>query len=272
MSSFEDMFRGIERQVAATPGKSVLIVEGPSDTDFLTFMLDKLPYRLRNLHTQWVFGVAGGKSGVLRMLEKRPDWLGLIDRDAQSDDELRALQRQTPNLHLLPRYCIENYLVDPCIYDVLSKEPKYQKKARAIQAAKQQIIQQIPHAVRHASLWRAVQPLQDQLTELGFNGVLLKYRLPDDQRVRETLESWSRLLDADTIYQAYQGFQRQAESISQEQALSTWIHGKLFWRNTVSPVLLDALGEEEQSRLERLLLRLMPLPADIDTLIRRIVD
>lgn len=272
MSSFDDRFRAFSSEVAATPGKRVLVVEGSTDIDFLTWMFDKPPLKGMNLPARWVMGDAGGKTAVVRMLEKRPEWVGLVDRDAASQDEIDAAIKKTPNLFLLPRYCIENYLTDPRLLDQMLDMPRFAKQKKPLEYAKQQIKPHYSEAIRHGSLWRAVQPLQDALQELGFNGALLKYSLPGDAEVKQTLQSWSQLMDWQRIYAQYEQFQETASALPLDKALARWVHGKMLWRNVVGPQLSEALGGVNKDKLARRLFRMMDLPEDVHQLMQRLMN
>ncbi len=269
MSGFDEAYAAIRGELAATPGKRVLLVEGTGDVEFLTFLLDKPPLRERNVHADWVIGAAGGKDSVVRMLERQPGWIGLVDRDAWSEQDILKAEKKTPNLRLLPRYCIENYLVDAAALEALTARAEGPARQRA-QRALREIEAQWPDAVRHGSLWRAIQPLQDQLQALGFNGALLRFQLPDDAQVRRVLADWSALMDDQRIYGEYQRFQAQAEAMPAEKARRLWAHGKMFWRHVVAPALGEALDEPNESRLRRLTQRRMPLPEDLRALLDRI--
>ncbi|MDR3050558.1 MAG: DUF4435 domain-containing protein [Oscillospiraceae bacterium] len=267
MNGFDETYQGIRRQLAATPGKRVLLVEGTGDVDFLTWMLDKPPLDGANPHARWVIGAAGGKDSVLRMLARQPDWTGLVDRDAWGEEDIAQAQARTPNLRLLPRYCIENYLIDPDAFTALARSAQNPAQKEALLRTQRQAQDQWPQAVRHGSLWRAVQPLQDALQDMGFNGALLRFRLPDDGAVRKTLDDWGTLLNADTVFGHYEALQAHAQAMPARQALRTWVHGKLFWRHVVFPALGDALGVESEAALRRLVFRRMPLPQDIAALL-----
>lgn len=179
-------------------------------------------------------GPAGGKDNVLRMLEKEPDWLGIVDRDAWNEKTRASQAEKLRNLYFLPRYCIENYLVDVNILEEIFSSERFCAYA-GLGRALQDIRAQIPGAVRHASLWRAVQPLYDELMRLGFNGALLRFDVPSDSEIYDTLRSWDRLLDAERIYEDYRAFEEQGGMLSEREALRVWVHGKVFWRKSVAP-------------------------------------
>ena len=112
MSGFDDAYRAMREEAAAARNKRVLLVEGRGDVDFLTYMLDKQPLRSAGFYSRFAIGAAGGKDNVLRMLEREPEWLGLVDRDAWSARTRDAYEGKLRNLYFLPRYCIENYLIE----------------------------------------------------------------------------------------------------------------------------------------------------------------
>lgn len=270
MSGFDDAYRSIREEAAAARNKRVLLVEGKGDVDFLTYMLDKQPLRSRGFYSHFVVGPAGGKDNVLRMLEKEPDWLGIVDRDAWNEKTRASQAEKLRNLYFLPRYCIENYLVDVNILEEIFSSERFCAYA-GLGRALQDIRAQIPGAVRHASLWRAVQPLYDELMRLGFNGALLRFDVPSDSEIYDTLRSWDRLLDAERIYEDYRAFEEQGGMLSEREALRVWVHGKVFWRKSVAPALQEALDGIGEEHLQRLIYRAMPLPEDVESLLTGLI-
>lgn len=270
MSGFEDAYAAVRSELAATPSKRVLLVEGTGDVEFLTFLLDKEPLRTLNAHAGWVFGAAGGKESVMRMLARERNWIGLVDRDAWSEQEIREAMAKTPNLRLLPRYCIENYLVEPAALEQMANQVQQAEKRQRLLKQIEEMQRQWPHAIRHASIWRAVQPLQNALQALGFNGALLRFKLPGDEAVREVLHGWSELMDEERIFTAYQRYQAEGNAMPIDQAQRLWVHGKMFWRHVVAPALTEVLDEPNEGRLRRLVLRRMPLPQDMQEVLEQV--
>lgn len=265
MSGFDDAYRAMREEAAAARNKRVLLVEGRGDVDFLTYMLDKQPLRSAGFYSRFAIGAAGGKDNVLRMLEREPEWLGLVDRDAWSARTRDAYEGKLRNLYFLPRYCIENYLIDVNILEeIFGSRGCGQELSQALRT----IRAQIPGAVRHGSLWRAVQPLYDELMGLGFNGALLRFDVPSDSEIFEVLKSWDRLLDARRIYADYRAFEEKGSAMPVDEALRVWIHGKVFWRKSVAPALQEALGGMGEERLQRIIYRAMPLPTDVELLLK----
>ena len=106
-------YQDLLERSASVPYKKVLVVEGPTDIQMLNLMLDKPEFKRENPRSRWILGAAGGKSQVLKCLERQSDWHGLVDRDAWTEEEIRRAIQRYPNLHLLPRFCLENFLIDP---------------------------------------------------------------------------------------------------------------------------------------------------------------
>ena len=190
---------------------------------------------------------------------------GLVDRDAWSARTRDAYEGKLRNLYFLPRYCIENYLIDVNILEeIFGSRGCGQELSQALRT----IRAQIPGAVRHGSLWRAVQPLYDELMGLGFNGALLRFDVPSDSEIFEVLKSWDRLLDARRIYADYRAFEEKGSAMPVDEALRVWIHGKVFWRKSVAPALQEALGGMGEERLQRMIYPAMPLPTDVELLLK----
>ncbi len=268
MSGIEEVYTTVRRELAATSGKQVLLVEGPGDVEFLTFLLDKPPLRQHNVHARWVFGAVSGKDSVLRLLEREHRWHGMVDRDAWDEKEISEVRRRVPNLHMLPRYCIENFLIEE---RALRSVVQRAREPRRLEPALASLGDALPQAIRHGSLWRAIQPLQEQLQDLGFNGALLKFHLPGDAQVLQTLRGWSELMDEERIFAAYRGYQAQGEAMGRQDAERMWVHGKLFWRHEVVPVLEEAFPTYNESALRKLVLRNMPMPDDLLTFLSQVL-
>lgn len=259
-----DSYSQLMERSSSAPHKRVLVVEGPTDVDFLSIMLTKPPFRRANLSARWIIGSAGGKDQVLRFLSRQPKWYGLVDRDAWNQQEIDEARKKYPNLQLLPRFCLENFAIDPMtIYAALPQSARAQMGIGE-QAFCQCIREQLPYAVRHGALWRAVQPLYDGLRDRGFNGALLDYGVElSEQSVRDTLVGWHEYLDPERLMADFARQLRLGEAMEPERQLAVWVHGKAFWKNAVAPVLAqlgDPLGAGARLRT---LLRTMEPPQDL---------
>ncbi len=247
------------REAGATPRKRVLLVEGTGDIAFLTLMLDKPPLREENVLADWVITQAGGKDAVLRALGERPDFYALVDQDAWDAQERAEKQREYPHLYILPRFCIENYLV--CPDELVKAIPNFEREAEAIR-------QEIPKAVRHGCLWRAAQPLYDELIRAGFNRALLIYPPPDDREMERMLTAWQNLLCPGNLHIRMKDSMREVQDASLDELARKFIHGKVFWRGCVEEYAQKHFPGLKSDALRRTVFRRLPLPEDLHIFLR----
>lgn len=257
-------YQDLLERSASVPYKKVLVVEGPTDIQLLSLMLDKPEFKRENPMSRWILGAAGGKSQVLRFLERQHDWHGLVDRDAWSEKEIREATVRYPNLHLLPRFCLENFLIDPAeIYPAL-KSLDLLPPGWGRQELTARIEEALPHALSHGALWRVVQPLYDGLMDRGFNGALLDFEREFERpEIYRYMDEWHRYLAPGPLMEDYERRLKEGRALSKEQALRTWIHGKSFWRHVVLPALENPERRVSPERMLRLILRAMALPDDL---------
>lgn len=91
----------------AATGRRVLLVEGTDDvTAFQNFLSRKFP----TWEQGWILAPAGSKKNVLEALTLEANWLGVVDCDAWTDEQIAEKRRNLANLLVLPRFCIESYL------------------------------------------------------------------------------------------------------------------------------------------------------------------
>lgn len=250
------------------PYKQVLVVEGSADVEFLDYMLDKEPYKSRNYYMQWIVAEAGGKENCLKMIERNEGWHALVDRDCWTDVEAEDMRRKYPTLHILPRFCIENYMCHP--QEIFAALGKMQRTVKTEQKLARLFLPHMDDALRHGALWRAVQPLYNGLRDLGFNDVLLNFRVPADEDIMKILNSWHSYLDPSRIQGEYYASLELARSLSLEDQLFRWIHGKYFFQNAVIPTLEASVDRRGIRAWRRHLLRNMPMPDDLSRGLGRI--
>ncbi len=261
MAANERPYDLVLREAAATPNKRVLLVEGTGDISFLTLMLDKAPLRDENIFADWVIAQAGGKDAVLRLLKERPDLSAMVDRDAWDDAECRKKERMYPNLHILPRFCIENYLICP---DELAKAVPGFAEFESLIAG------EIPRAVRHACLWRAAQPLYEELLQAGFNRALLHYPPPDEKGMNALLASWQHLLSPENVRARMEEHFQGIKDAPAQTLLRRFVHGKVFWRGCVEGLAARFFPGRKSDELRREVFRRLPLPKDLEDFLRTI--
>ncbi|SUG73763.1 putative cytoplasmic protein [Salmonella enterica subsp. enterica] len=156
MASVKQIIRDIKEQKVATTGRRVLLVEGADDvTAFQNFLSRKFPA----WEQDWILAPAGSKKNVLEALALEANWLGVVDRDAWTDEQIAEKRRNLANLLVLPRFCIESYLIVPEEL-WLGFQPKHQQAINGgIQAFIQAVHDVLPQWRNHAALWNVIHPL-----------------------------------------------------------------------------------------------------------------
>ena len=110
MSKVEDKVKKIRDEIIGVTSKRVLLVEGPDDVKAFTQLLNR---KRPGWELTWAVVDAGNKKIALEMAALAPDWLALVDRDEWTADEIEIYQTEYVNLFILPRFCLESYLIDP---------------------------------------------------------------------------------------------------------------------------------------------------------------
>ena len=122
MSTLEERIEQIKTQFIGKTGLRVLLVEGPDDVDaYRIFLGRKFP----EWEKSWLLAAAGSKSDVVKMIKREAGWLGLVDRDEWTETEIAEKKEECANLTVLPRFCLESYLIDPA--DLWAAFPEKQR-------------------------------------------------------------------------------------------------------------------------------------------------
>jgi hypothetical protein len=261
MSTLEERIAQIKTQFIGKTGRRVLLVEGPDDVDaYSIFLTKKLPEWERS----WHLAQAGNKDKVLKMLKKEPSWLGLVDRDAWTDAEIAQNKVAVPNLTVLPRFCLESYLIDPT--ELWNAFPVNQRaKIEGGEAQfRNEIMRNRTDWVRHAALWHGVRPLWRQLRSLGFpDSVPGKPPMPDDAALRAKFAQWHGTLDADAVLAAVHDWERKLEAEDVSRLCAQWLHAKFFYQEVVHPTLNRLLGQKPEKERRLAILRTRAVPDDL---------
>ncbi len=254
----------VEKYVGNT-GKRVFVVEGESDQDAFNVLAEK---RFREEFVKkWVIVPARGKPLVLGLLEKEPDWIGLVDKDEWTQDTIDEKKGMLPNLSVLPRFCLENYLIAPS--EIWQALPEIQKSKipGGLEQLQTQFLQDVEKWIRHGVLRTVIAPLVDGLFALGFHSDLLNFdNSQDDEKIREILEKWHDFLDPDTLVKTFEERLDQVREKPVSEQLSRWIYGKAFFNTHVYNVLNQLLGYEHKEDRINDLFNGMALPEDLEPL------
>lgn len=253
-----------------TEGKTALIVEGKTDERVFTQFLKKVDSQWE---TRWVLAEVGGKRNVVDILAAQPMWLGIVDRDEWDNAQLSQRQQQLPNLLVLPRFCIENYVVVPSeLWHCLPQKQKAMlpdEREAAILSIATPITENLERWVQFGALWAIINPLWDELRSLGFNRELLDPELvADEQGFRARCARWHSHLEPQGLWQKYQNKLTEIQAQPVDEQLRTFVHGKKFFKAVVSPVFRQLFAIQSAISVEELF-RKMLVPADLNFIWQR---
>lgn len=256
MASISERIKTIKEQKVGSSSRRVLLVEGPDDVNAFEQFLHKTNY---DWSREWVIAEAGKKTDVLAIIQKESDWIGVIDRDEWSLARLLQLEITHPNLWILPRYCIENYLIVPG--ELWSAVPAKRQAALdgGLDTLSQQLLADLERWIAHAALWQEVNPMWEGLRQLGFKEALLDPAIAtDDEAIREKLEQWHDYLNPANVFEGFEQKREALGGLPLLEQLTLNIHGKKFFEQVVNPVLNQLLGQMKSVERQRAIFRHLP--------------
>lgn len=264
MSTVTERIAQIKAEHVGQTGKRVLLVEGTDDVDaYRGFLTRKFPGWERTWHLE----PAGNKSRAVQMAKVESTWLGIVDRDEWTDTEIAKQCTQCPNLLILPRFCLESYLIDPDELWLAFPEKQRLKIPGGEVQFRQELMINLNEWIRHAALWHGVRPLWQQLRGLGFpDSVLASPPMPDDESLRERFKSWHESLNADAILSSVKQLQTELVLKDQGELFSKWLYAKNFYSEVVHPTLNRLLGQKPAKERRVAILRTRSVPDDLAVL------
>ena len=259
MASISERIKTIKEQKVGSSSRRVLLVEGPDDVNAFEQFLHKTSYDWNN---GWVIAEAGKKTDVLAIIEKEPEWIGVIDRDEWSPERLLQLAVQHPNLWFLPRYCIENYLIVPEELWQAIPEKRQATIDGGLDSLSQQLLADLERWIAHAALWQEVNPMWEGLRQLGFKEALLDPAIAtDDEAIKKKLEQWHDYLNPANVFAKFEQQREKLNGLPLFKQMALNIHGKQFFEKVVNPVLNQLLGQMKSVERQRAIFRHLP-PSD----------
>ncbi len=268
MSSWQKRREEIRERHVGNTDKRVLLVEGTDDVEAYGSLLER---RLPGWENHWGIAHAGNKLFILSILAAETDWLGLVDRDDWSDERIDQEQENLPNLCVLPRFCLENYLIDPDELWASLPEKQHAKVGDGLVQLRSKLLVERDKWVRHGVLWSVINPLWSGLRTLGFKERLLDvHNAQDDDFIRNTLNEWHEFLNPDHIFSQFQDLHSEVVGKSETEQLHRWVHGKQFYESVVHPVLNRLLGQVSVATRRTRLFQGLPIPEDLGFLWERL--
>lgn len=268
MSKLDTLHDKIKQQHVGATGKKVLLVEGPDDELAFRSWLGKLDVNWEN---RWVVASAGKKANVLDLLTLEPDWVGVVDRDEWTAQNIAEKQRDIPNLWVLPRFCLENYLCDPNELWAMLPLMQQQKIQGGLETLGAAITVDLHQWLQHGALWHVINPLWEGLRALGFKERLLDIQQAgNDQAIRQTLNDWHQFLEPTAIWTDYQARLAEVTGWPVGQQLQSGVHGKQFFPDVVNQALGRLLRQQAKANVrQKDLLQNSSPPADLQPLWQR---
>ncbi|NQU04036.1 MAG: DUF4435 domain-containing protein [Syntrophaceae bacterium] len=257
-----------ETQVEET-GKRVILVEGTDDVSVYGILMDR---RFgSDFEKNWVVTYAGNKKIILDILSKENTWLGLIDRDEWTEDVIIEKQNQLPNLVVLPRFCMESYLIEPEELWKAFPENQRNKIAGGLEQLRGEVLIEKDKWLRHGVLWSVINPLWQGLRALGFKEALLDFNnAQDDARIQAQLEEWHNFLEPNQIYVSFKDRLSDVAERDETEQITRWVHGKMFFETHVNQVRNRLLGQRSLQDRKRDIFQTRALPGDLNPLWEKI--
>jgi hypothetical protein len=264
-SETPDWVKEIERK---NLGKPVLLVEGSDDIPVFRHFLNQ---HAPDWELRFFLAEAGGKRRVIQGVSThRPHWLGIIDRDEWSEEEVRTSLEKSAHLRALPRFCIESYFCVPEEIWMTLPEPQKARFNHDIHQLGQPVLGKLPEWVAHGALWRV---LQNFKSSSGLPHELENRPVRDINEIRRILEQWHNQLAPETIIRGYEQKLNDANILPQMEQLIQYIHGKKFFAQVVVQTLGQKLsGQGKGDWIQKFFDANMQPPQDMKDLLNWVIS
>jgi hypothetical protein len=226
----------------ASPGKRVLLVEGPNDKAVYEAWLKKLAYP--NLVTaRVVVEAVEGKRAVLTALEWFRDYggnpghlFGLVDRDEWDAAIVTTQTAALPQLRLVAgRDCLESYFADP---DELEPSLQAEDAAYAAQlpAFRTRLENALPARVAHWALFTTTERLKERMNAAIYPGAFhATIPIPPDADIQNRFQTWAGLVAHPQLFNELDGLRAQALGAVPASQFRSHVSAKLFFDHVVYP-------------------------------------
>lgn len=226
--------------------KSVFVVEGSDDVKIWQHCSLHNP----TWETTWYIAQAGNKKKVLDWLQQQNAWFGSVDKDEWAPEKIDELAQSMPNLCILPRFCIENYLIVPTELWQAIPNKQQSKITGAYDEFAEILLQDLDRYLQHGVLWHIINPLWEGLRSKGFKEDLLTVEHANDLvYIQAKLREWHDFLNPQHIENKRIELLNQVRTKQPEIQLCQNIHGKFFFENVVCPNLNHWFGQQSQNEM-----------------------
>ncbi|MDD9218455.1 hypothetical protein [Enterobacter kobei] len=267
MASINELIQNIKQEKISTSGRSVLLVEGPDDVLAFSNFLQKTN---ANWELSWILESAGNKRNVLEILRREPDWLGIVDRDEWDDARIQQITDEYQNAIVLPRFCIESYLVVPTELWRAIPENMRTAVAGGEQGFIQRLTQNQDKWLSHAALWAVINPLWEGLRALGFKEALLEPAIANDlEQIADKLQDWHNYLEPGQLIVQIAAKKEELSSLDFSELLRFFVHGKHFFNEVVHQEFCQSFGTVSASKRKTNIFSTLSVPDDLTDIWQR---
>ena len=245
-------------------GLPVLLVEGEDDVRLFRYFLGQ---HKPGWDSRLYIAAAGGKQHVLSGVKRnRPEWIGVVDKDEWSPEDLERETAGTPHLRQIPRFCIESYFCHPAeLWAALPPVQKERVNGDEHRLAGP-IVEALPDWVAHGAMWRVLRRFYHDTrlpAELEDRPVI------DEDQILQILQEWHNHLAPDKVLGQYHTELNSARQLSQDEQLCTYVHGKKFYNAVVVQMALNPLFGQQNADywLDEFRDASMPPPQDLRELL-----
>ena len=262
MSKASERIDQIKIEQIGQTGKKVLLVEGPDDKNAYQIFLNK---KFPSWEQSWAVAYMGNKKSVLSGLALEPDWVGLVDRDEWTAEEQLSYKSQYQNLQILPRFCLESYLVNPAELWHAFPAKQQAKVVGGEEAFRATMLESMNDWIRHAALWHGVRPLWRQLRDSGFPDDVTRFPpITRDEELRRFFGKWYNLLDAEKLLERVHTLEDQLNKTNVDEFCQSWLYAKEFYPRVVHETLNRLLGAKSAKERRLAIFRTRSVPSDLD--------
>lgn len=228
--------------LGASPGKRVLLVEGPNDKVVYSAWLKKLAYPSL-FSAKVVVEDVGGKQSVLNTLEWFQDHggnpgrlFGLVDRDEWDVAVLAAMTAALPQLRVAPdRDSLESVFCDP---DELQPSLQAENAAYVPQlpAFRAHLQGALATRVDHWSLFMTTERLKERMSAALYPGAFHSaLPIPPDADIESLFQKWAGLVAHPQTFNAFLALRAQAQAAAAGVQFRSHICAKRFFEEIVHP-------------------------------------
>jgi hypothetical protein len=240
-----------------TYGKKAVLVEGKSDFEGFSLIFSRIS---KKIDTDFEIVVAGNKKVVFNYASDAIVEFCIVDKDTWGLEEIeKSKGPHGDKVFILPRYCLENYIIVPEEIKVALPEGKREEIDLS------EIFKNLEKWKIHAALWRAVTPLWSGLVSLNFNQALLPKtsEIPTEDAIRRKLKEWNSVLDIDKTLERFKQEKEWFSTMNDVEFIKTHVHGKHFFDSEVFPIVSKVYGQSKKEEIKKGLFQNISLPEDL---------